>query len=52
MPTEAGAVRLGRINGRWQVEQRHVDGTRGGRPLEALVDFNDDEALRSFATPA
>jgi hypothetical protein len=48
-PSEAGAVR---IEGPWQLELRHVDGTRSQRTLNALIDFKDDEALRSFAGTA
>ena len=48
-PSEAGAVR---IAGPWQLDLRHVDGTRSQRTLDALIDFKDDEALRSFAGTA
>jgi hypothetical protein len=48
-PSEADAVR---IAGPWQLELRHVDGTRSQRTLDALIDFKDDEALRSFAGTA
>jgi hypothetical protein len=45
-PSEAGAVG---IAGPWQLELRHVDGSHAERTLDALVDFKDDEGLRSFA---
>jgi hypothetical protein len=48
-PSEAGAVR---IAGPWQLELRHLDGTRRERTLDTLIDFKDDEALRSFAGTA
>jgi hypothetical protein len=48
-PSEAGAVR---IAGPWQLELNHVDGTRSQRTLSALIDFKEDEALRSFAGTA
>ena len=38
-PSEAGAVR---IAGPWQLELRHVDGTRRERTLDTLIDFKDD----------
>lgn len=48
-PTEAGAVP---IAGPWQLELRHVDGTRSQRTLDALIGFLDDETLRAFAGTA
>ena len=48
-PSEAGATL---IEGPWQLELRHVDGTRKQRTLNALIDFKEDEGLRSFAGTA
>jgi hypothetical protein len=48
-PSQAGAVP---VAGPWQLELRHVDGTRAQRTLDALIDFKEDEALRSFAGTA
>jgi hypothetical protein len=48
-PSEAGAVP---IAGPWQLELNHVDGTHSQRTLDALIDFKEDETLRSFAGTA
>ena len=46
---EADAIRL---PAPWQVELRHVDGTRSERTLNEPIDFKDDESLRAFAGTA
>jgi len=48
-PAEAGAIQ---IAGPWQLELNHVDGTHSQRTLAALIDFQADEKLRSFAGTA
>lgn len=40
------------VSGPWQLELLHVDGSHTQRTLPALIDFKDDETLRSFAGTA
>jgi hypothetical protein len=46
LPADSAAVALG---GPWQLRLEHVSGERREMPLPRLIDFKEDDRLKSFA---